>query len=92
MDIKTRVALIFILTITFFLIFHKKDRVRDKPAGYYTKRFLIIWLICFIPPALYFVLPDSVAFTFKFYLVFILSILILVGLLVYFIREKMKDE
>jgi len=92
MDIITRVSLFIVLTVTFFLIFHKKYRVIDKPVGYYTKRFIIIWLIALIPPVLYFVLPDSVGITFKFYLVFILVILITVGLLLFFIMEKRKKE
>ena len=92
MGIITRISLIIILTILFYVIFHNKKQYIDKPTTYYYKKFIFTFFIVLIPPMLYFLIPDSVGIVFKFYFLFILSALILLGLILFPIWEKRKRE
>ena len=92
MGIITRISLIIILTVVFYVMFRSKIQYIDKPTTYHYKKFLITFFMILIPPTLYFVIPDSVGIEFKFYFLFILSVLILVGLILFPILEKRKRE
>ena len=91
LNLFLRIAILFVLTIALYFLLGKEKRYIKRGKRYLYIRSAIIAFIVLIPPLLYFILPKTVSMVTKFYLIFILSVLILTGLLIFFVFEKRKS-
>jgi Na+-driven multidrug efflux pump len=92
LNLFLRIIILFVLTVALYILLGKGSRYNTKRKRNLYIRSAIVTVIVLIPPILYFILPKNVSNVIKFYLIFISSVLIFSGLIIFFIIEKKKNK
>ena len=91
LNVLIRILIFLILTVALYHLFGKRNRLIHKNKRYLYIRTVVIILLVLLPPIMYFLIPESIGIVVKFYVVFFLSVFILVGLILFFVIEKRKE-
>ena len=88
LNVLVRFLLFLLLAVILYYLFGKKDKLINKSKRYLYIRTALILFVVLLPAVTYFLLPQNIGVAIKFYVVFFLSVLVLVGLILFFVFEK----
>jgi cytochrome c biogenesis factor len=94
MDINDILRALIVICGTLLVFSFRKSNRKDIKVNstYIVKRFIIIFIICLLPISCYYILKMYMSIVATTYITLALSVIILIGLIVYYIWEDKRTK